>query len=79
MKEGQLRSLKSNVYWADDELKALSNKTIDEMSNDELKFILKQLDRRFIQLWDKVVFERVNDVTNYEKIKERNDDYNFKK
>lgn len=78
MQEGQLRTLKSNVYWEDNEVKALSNKTIDEMSKDELKFILKQLDRRFIQLWDKVIFERINNLTNYEKIKEENENYNLK-
>jgi hypothetical protein len=34
-------------------------KTPEEMSRDELESLVVELDRRFIQLWDKVTYERV--------------------
>lgn len=51
-----------DVYWNNDnpvinKLKSLSEIDLDELDNDEIKTLILELDRRFVQLWDKVVFE----------------------
>lgn len=41
---------------------------VSKLSNAELLALVKELDRRFIQLWDKVVFEREHGLVNYENL-----------
>lgn len=54
------------VHWNNDnlvinKLKALDEIDLDELDKDELKTLITELDRRFVQLWDKVVFENKKD------------------
>ena len=37
----------------------------DDLDKDALVALVYELDRRFIQLWDKVVYERENKLINY--------------
>ena len=36
----------------------LLNTPVEEMTQEEMVVVMKELDRRFLQLWDKVVYER---------------------
>lgn len=51
------------VYWNNDPLiQRLSNTPnidIDDLSKDELIHLVKELDRRFMQLWDKIEYENL--------------------
>lgn len=51
-----------NVHWNSDDLidrlKPMNGIDLDELSPDELKHLVKELDRRFIQLWDKIQYEK---------------------
>lgn len=41
---------------------------ITTLSKEELIVLVKELDRRFSQLWDKVIFERDHDLLDYSKL-----------
>ena len=55
------------AYWdPDSEIINLLDKPPEDMTKKELEVLVKELDRRFMQLWDKVVFERENNLVKYE-------------
>jgi len=41
---------------------------INLLSREEMISLIKELDRRFIQLWDKVIFERDRNLVDYRKL-----------
>ena len=57
----------SQAYWDPDkpEIIELLKKDPEQLNKDELIKIVKELDRRFMQLWDKVSYERDNNLVNY--------------
>ena len=42
---------------------------VTKLSQEQMLDLIKELDRRFIQLWDKVVFEREKGLLDYGKLK----------
>ena len=56
----QMRS--SKIYWnpSDDKMKSIFEEgvDVDEMETEALEYLISELDRRLIQLWDKVQWER---------------------
>lgn len=42
---------------------------INELSKEQLIDLVKELDRRFIQLWDKVKYEADHNLVDYGKLK----------
>ena len=53
------------IYWTEDsKIPGIMDKPFSELSNEELKLLVLELDRRLIQFWDKVHFEnRINNGT----------------
>lgn len=41
---------------------------VNLLSREEMISLIKELDRRFIQLWDKVIFERDRNLVDYNKL-----------
>ena len=48
-----------NIYWDPDNaaVQAALKLSPDDMSREQLILMVRELDRRTIQLWDKVIFE----------------------
>ena len=70
MDKRSLRSLRKDVFWdpSNDLVSTLRNKDdieINDLDSEQLWHLIKELDRRFIQLWDKVSFERKEDLVDY--------------
>lgn len=64
-----------DIYWADDHIKTLMNKfKADSIDIDELKLLVSELDRRLIQLWDKVTFENKHCLVDYSNFKRQSND-----
>ncbi|AME28651.1 hypothetical protein [Burkholderia sp. PAMC 26561] len=63
-----LRSAKA--YWSSDRPDVLSALKVapELLSNADLVHLIRELDRRFIQLWDKVTFERDHDLVDYSRL-----------
>ena len=59
----------ANAPWHDTEIPTLLRQPLDTLSQDQLIVLVKELDRRFMQLWDKVVFERDHGLVDYTKLK----------
>jgi hypothetical protein len=55
------------VHWNDDKpkVKIALNLAPEHMTHDVLVEVARELDRRFMQLHDKVVFERDHNLVNY--------------
>lgn len=58
----RLKSLKPDVYWNpdDDTIRRLRNMNhidIDSLESEDILYLLKELDRRFTQLRDKIAYE----------------------
>ncbi len=67
----KLRS--STIYWnrADQRIRAIigdGKVDIKSLTEDDLEYLISELDRRLIQLWDKVCFERTNELVDYSKL-----------
>lgn len=70
MDKRQLRSLRPNVFWNPDDglidlLRQDEGPELADLEPEQLWYLIKELDRRFVQLWDKVVFERQHGLTDY--------------
>jgi hypothetical protein len=61
----------SEVHWADDkpQVKIALQFAPEHLSHDKLVEVVRELDRRFMQLHDKVTFERAHDLVDYESLK----------
>lgn len=59
----------AEAYWdpAKPEVQEALRKDIKDLSKDDLVMLVKELDRRFIQLWDKVTYEQKNGFVDYSK------------
>lgn len=53
-----------DIYWDGLTIPNIMEKLKNEEISDDLKLLLTELDRRLIQLWDKVVFERKLEESN---------------
>ncbi len=65
------------LYWADSEfVDRVINKPIRirELSEADITFLIKELDRRLCQYAEKVRFERENNLVDYSPIKKRLDE-----
>lgn len=67
----KLRSV--NIYWNpdDENIKAIINDgeiKIKDMEAKDIEYLIKELDRRLIQLWDKVKYDRENGLYLAKKI-----------
>jgi len=66
-----IQPLRSTVaYWDPDKpdiVSALSS-NVDSLDKESLISLVRELDRRFIQLWDKVSFEQEHGLLDYEKL-----------
>ncbi len=61
-----------DIYWDDSSMPSLMNKfKSDSIDVDELKLLVLELDRRLIQLWDKVTFERKHGLVDYSNLKKQ--------
>lgn len=74
MDKRQLRSMKSGVFWNPDDglidlLRQDNGPELQDLEPEQLWHLIKELDRRFVQLWDKVAFERHYGLVNYSPIK----------
>jgi len=60
-----------NAYWSADKPEVIDALEIppEKMSNEQLLLVVRELDRRFMQLWDKVIFERQHNLVDYAKLK----------
>lgn len=61
-------TLRSNqAYWdpAKPEIQEALKQDPTKLSKDDLVMLVKELDRRFMQLWDKVTYERENGFVKY--------------
>lgn len=58
-----------NAHWDEGKVKELLQKPPEELDKDEVMLVLRELDRRFMQLWDKVTFEREHGLVDYDKLK----------
>lgn len=70
MDKRQLRSLRSDVFWDPsdgliDLLRQEDGPELQDLDKEQLWHLIKELDRRFIQLWDKVIFERHHGLVDY--------------
>lgn len=66
----QLRSLKPSVFWSPDDglidlLRQEGGPELHDLEPEQLWHLIKELDRRFVQLWDKVTFERHHGLVDY--------------
>lgn len=67
-----VEGLKSkNAYWDEGRPEIIEslNQNPKNLEKDALVALVLELDRRFMQLWDKVKFERENNLVDYEKLK----------
>ena len=58
----------SNAHWDEGKVKELLKKAPEELEQDEAVLLIRELDRRFMQLWDKVTFEREHGLIDYGKL-----------
>lgn len=70
MDKRQLRSLRSDVFWDPNDglidlLRKEDGPELQDLDREQLWHLIKELDRRFVQLWDKVVFERHHSLVDY--------------
>lgn len=70
MDKRQLRSLRSDVFWDPNDgliniLREKDDVEIADLEPEQLWHLIKELDRRFVQLWDKVKFERDHSLVDY--------------
>ena len=56
------------AHWSEGEVKDLLQKAPEELTQDELLKVVRDLDRRFMQLWDKVTFEGEHKLVDYDKL-----------
>lgn len=73
MDKRQLRSLRPDVFWDSNneviqKLQSKDGPELADLEQEELWHLIKELDRRFIQLWDKVAFEREHKLTDYSSV-----------
>lgn len=64
--------LRSKVaYWSKDQKEIIHslNQSPENLDRESLINLVRELDRRFIQLWDKVAFERERNLVDYERLK----------
>lgn len=61
------------VHWADDkpQVKIALQIAPEHLPHDKLVEIVRELDRRFMQLHDKVSFERTHDLVDYGRVMPR--------
>lgn len=57
------------AHWDEGKVKELLQKAPEELTQDEALLVMRELDRRFMQLWDKVTFEREHSLVDYSKLK----------
>jgi len=60
----------ASAYWSSDRPDTIAALKVapEVLSNDDLVQLIRELDRRFIQLWDKVTFERRHDLVDYSRL-----------
>jgi hypothetical protein len=58
----------TRAYWAEGAVKDLLQKPPEELTQEEAILVMRELDRRFLQLWDKVTFEREHKLIDYSPI-----------
>lgn len=51
--------------WHSEEVRALLAKSPETLTQEELVVLVRELDRRFMQLWHKVAFERDLQLVDY--------------
>ena len=66
-KKDTTRLRSANIHWdpKDQRIVDIMNGgeiKLDYMDKDDVKYLITELDRRLVQLWDKVIFERKQDV-----------------
>lgn len=66
-----LRSLHKSVFWAPEDgliakLRDNPETTLAQLSEEEKVHLVKELDRRMAQLWEKVQFERKHELVDYQ-------------
>lgn len=66
----QLRSLRPDVFWSPEDglidlLRQKDGPELADLEPEQLWHLIKERDRRFVQLWDKVAFERYHELTDY--------------
>lgn len=57
-----------DAFWHDSDIVELLKKDLKYLNEEELRTLVSELDRRFMQLWDKVVFEREHELVDYSKL-----------
>ena len=57
------------AHWDEGKVKELLKKAPEELTQEEALLVMRELDRRFMQLWDKVSFEREHGLIDYSKLK----------
>lgn len=61
-----------DIYWDSNKVPDLMDAMKDrELDKDEIEFMLKEFDRRLIQFWDKVEFERKHGLVDYTKLENK--------
>lgn len=62
-----------DAYWdpANPEVADLLKQAPESLLKDDLVVLVRELDRRFMQLWDKVGFERDKGLVDYGRLAER--------
>ena len=57
------------AHWDEGKVKELLQRSPETLDKDEAMLVIRELDRRFMQLWDKVAFEREHGLVDYDKLK----------
>lgn len=62
----KIRLRSQNAYWEEhSQVAELLKLDPRDLSDDQKLLVIVELDRRFMQLWDKVKFERAHNLVNY--------------
>lgn len=70
MDKRKLRSLRPDVFWDPNDglinlLREKDNVELGDLEPEQLWHLIRELDRRFMQLWGKVRFERHHGLVDY--------------
>lgn len=57
-----------SIYWSPDNkrIETILRQDVESLSEKDKVYLIKELDRRLIQFWDKVAYERKNNLVNYD-------------
>lgn len=59
-----------DIHWREEDeviKKIMGNGVLEEVPSEDLFHLVKELDRRTVQLWDKVSYEREKGLVDYSK------------